>query len=270
MKANLRMTGDQSAYFLELGKLISSVGDARFASNMHQIIAATVPIDFLDLSEWTIDENEGSIISIQPLGREYAEQKPENLTVSQDHDMLLARMVNVDDFLLIHLKPPFSSCTGPASCGSAGTYHCSLVSRKSNRRCVISLHRQHHQRDFSLHELSFLKNFSEALLPLLERHAQTTRTLCTAHADNDAITQGGQQLQREFNEKLSHSEVRLSLREKEICLGILAGATVPELADKLHVKNSSIETYLKRAAAKLGVKGRHGLVKWMTGVAQMA
>ncbi|MCI3945720.1 LuxR family transcriptional regulator [Pseudomonas syringae] len=268
MKANLRMTGNQSAYFLELGRLISSVGDARFASNMYQMIAATVPIDFLDLSEWTIDEHEGSIISIQPLGRETSEQKPATSPVSQDNEMLLARMVNVDDFLLIHLKPPFSGT--PVSNCSAVTYQCNLVSRKSNRRCVISLHRQHPQRDFSLHELSFLKNFSEALLPLLERHAQATRTLCTAHADNDAVTQGGQQLQREFNEKLSHSEVRLSLREKEICLGLLAGATVPELADKLHVKNSSIETYLKRAAAKLGVKGRHGLVKWMTGVTQTA
>ncbi|TRN79324.1 LuxR family transcriptional regulator [Pseudomonas syringae] len=261
MEANLQMTGNQSAYFLELGKLIASVGDTGFAANMYQIIAATVPIDLLDLSEWTIDENEGNVISIQPLGQENADQKPFSLSVSQNQEMLLARMLNVDDFLLVHLKPP-------CSMGSSGTYHCNLVSRKSNRRCVISLHRDHHQRDFSLHELSFLKNFSEALLPLLGRHAQTTRTLCTAHADNEAVTQGGHQLQREFNEKLSRSEVRLSLREKEICLGILAGATVPELADKLHVKNSSIETYLKRAGAKLGVKGRHGLVKWMTGVSQ--
>ncbi|AHG41273.1 LuxR family transcriptional regulator [Pseudomonas syringae CC1557] len=267
MEANPRMTGNQSAYFLELGTLISSVGDAGFASNMYQMIAASVPIDFLDLSEWTIDEIAGAVVSIHPLGQESAEQKPVNLTVPQDQETLLARMLNVEDFLLIHLKPPINA--GPVSSGPAGTYHCNLVSRKSNRRCVISLHRRQ-QRDFSLHELSFLKNFSEALLPLVERHAQATRTLCNAHADNEAVTQGGQQLQREFNEKLSHSEARLSLREKETCLGILAGATVPELADKLHVKNSSIETYLKRAGAKLGVRGRHGLVKWLTGVTQIA
>ncbi|MEE4149450.1 helix-turn-helix transcriptional regulator [Pseudomonas viridiflava] len=268
MKPNVQMTGNQSAYFLELGKLISSVGDARFVSNMYQIIAATVPIDLLDLSEWTIDENEGSVISIQTLGQEKADQKQVSLIDSQDQATLLARMLKVDDILLIHLKPPCS--TGHLSSCSPGTFHCNLVSRKSNRRSVISLHRGHHQRDFSLHELSFLKNFSEALLPLLERHAQTTRALCTAHADNETVTQGGQQLQREFNDKLNQTEVQLSLREKEICLGILAGASVPELADKLHVKNSSIETYLKRAGAKLGVKGRHGLMKWMTGVSETA
>ena len=269
MNANLRMTGKQPAYFLELGRLISSVGDVQFVSNMYQLIAASVPIDLLDLSEWTIDENEASIISIQPLGREGAEQKQSLSTPSQDSQMLLTRMVNVDYSLLIHLKYPFSDVPGDAT-GSSVAYQCNLVSRKSNRRCVISLHRQQPLRDFSLHELSFLKNFSETLLPLLERHAQATRNLCNVPAEGDAMALGGQQLQRDFNEKLTHSDVRLSLREKEICLGLLAGATVPEMAEKLHVKNSSIETYLKRAAAKLGVKGRHGLVKWMIGVSQTA
>ncbi len=51
---------------------------------MYQIIAASVPIDCLDLSEWTIDENEGSVISIQPLGQETADHKPMILTVSQN------------------------------------------------------------------------------------------------------------------------------------------------------------------------------------------
>jgi len=37
------------------------------------------------------------------------------------------------------------------------------------------------------------------------------------------------------------------------------------MAQRLNVKNSSIETYLKRATAKLGVSGRHGLTKWMAG-----
>ena len=46
---------------------------------------------------------------------------------------------------------------------------------------------------------------------------------------------------------------------------LLTGGTVPQMAEKLSVKNSSIETYLKRAAAKLGVSGRHGLAKWMVG-----
>ncbi|MEX5571502.1 MULTISPECIES: helix-turn-helix transcriptional regulator [Pseudomonas syringae group] len=269
MNANLRMTGKQPAYFLELGRLISSVGDAQFVSNMYQLIAASVPIDLLELSEWTIDESEASIISIQPLGREATERKLGTPTALPDNQMLLTRMLNLDDSLLIHLKYTINDASG-SNTGSSVAYQCNLVSRKSNRRCVISLRREPPLRDFSLHELSFLKNFSETLLPLLERHAQATRNLFSTPTEEDSAMQGGQQLQKDFNEKLTLSEVRLSLREKEICLGLLAGSTVPEMAEKLHVKNSSIETYLKRAAAKLGVKGRHGLVKWMIGVSQSA
>jgi DNA-binding NarL/FixJ family response regulator len=73
------------------------------------------------------------------------------------------------------------------------------------------------------------------------------------------------QLQREFYKRLSLSDITLSAREQEVCLGLLTGGTVPQMAEKLSVKNSSIETYLKRAAAKLGVSGRHGLAKWMVG-----
>ncbi|WP_240364853.1 LuxR C-terminal-related transcriptional regulator, partial [Pseudomonas syringae] len=61
---------------------------------------------------------------------------------------------------------------------------------------------------------------------------------------------------------------RLSTREREICLGLLMGSSIRALADKLNVKSSSIETYLKRAAAKLGATGRNGLIKWMAGFSE--
>jgi len=72
-------------------------------------------------------------------------------------------------------------------------------------------------------------------------------------------------LRHSFGERLVQEAVRLSTREQEVCLGLLTGGTVPEMAQRLNVKNSSIETYLKRATAKLGVSGRHGLTKWMAG-----
>ena len=66
-------------------------------------------------------------------------------------------------------------------------------------------------------------------------------------------------------EGMALGDITLSVREKEVCLGLLTGGTVPQMAEKLRVKNSSIETYLKHAAAKLGVSGRHGLARWMAG-----
>ena len=35
------------------------------------------------------------------------------------------------------------------------------------------------------------------------------------------------------------------------------------VAEELGVKESTVETYIKRAAVKLGISGRHGLTKWM-------
>ncbi|MBJ2215666.1 LuxR family transcriptional regulator, partial [Pseudomonas carnis] len=41
------------------------------------------------------------------------------------------------------------------------------------------------------------------------------------------------------------------------------GRTAPELAEQLALKVNTIESYLKRAAIKLGISGRHSLLRWM-------
>ncbi|WAJ35459.1 helix-turn-helix transcriptional regulator [Pseudomonas sp. GOM7] len=261
MNSKLQETGKRSAYFLALGRLISSVGSHDFVSHMHELINDSVPIDLTQISEWTIDENERKVINTWLIGTAPAVSE----TCPQDHDWLLGRLLESEEAPLIHNKYPNAMIKEPTPCLDA--WCCNVASRKSNRYWLISLHRHTPQKDFSIHELSFLKNFSETLLPLLERHAQATRELCDL-PQMTPDTSGGRELQRNFNEKLKLTDTQLSMREREICLGLLAGATVPEMAEKLHVKNSSIETYLKRAAAKLGVKGRHGLVKWMIGMSQ--
>ncbi|MOA44600.1 Bacterial regulatory protein, luxR family [compost metagenome] len=118
---------------------------------------------------------------------------------------------------------------------------------------------------FSLPELSFLKSLSDTLLPLIERHAQISRQILARQPRQPLAELDQAPLAQVFDERLALSDIALSVREKEVCLGLLTGGTVPQMAEKLRVKNSSIETYLKRATAKLGVSGRHGLAKWMAG-----
>ena len=102
------------------------------------------------------------------------------------------------------------------------------------------------------------------MLPLVEHHGQlldhSIRPPGSAPNDSEPPA-----LRQAFAERLGKEAVRLSVREQEVCLGLLTGGTVPEMAQRLNVKNSSVETYLKRATAKLGVSGRHGLAKWMAG-----
>lgn len=251
-------------FYGELGELIASTGGERFAANMLHLVGKLVPVDLVDLSEWTLDEGQASILEIKLLGSASLQTPPppcRALRHRSDHP-LLKTLIDMDDSLLIQMNAQAQS---PHARETA--HQCNLVSRKSNRRCVISFFRPPTQRVFSLFELSFLKSLSHTLLPLIESHAhisrQTTPDLPQAHI---ARASGDQTpLQRAFYTRLAQADITLSAREKEVCMGLLSGGTVPEMAEKLSVKNSSIETYLKRAAAKLGVSGRHGLAKWMAG-----
>ncbi|AZC23856.1 MULTISPECIES: helix-turn-helix transcriptional regulator [Pseudomonas] len=251
-------------FYLELGQLISSTGHGQFAANMLELVNKLVSVSQLLLSEWTLDENLGCSREIALLGRAGLQEELPLPEPPRRHDPLLHKMLEMDDSLLIQIN------IQPHDRQSRNLPHqCHLVSRKANRRCVIAFYRESAQGAFSLAELSFLKSLSTTLLPLLERHAQQYRQQALKSLRNwstrPVANQDQSPLQREFDERLSLGDITLSAREKEVCLGLLTGGTVPEMAQRLSVKNSSIETYLKRAAAKLGVSGRHGLAKWMVG-----
>ncbi|MFJ2709595.1 helix-turn-helix transcriptional regulator [Pseudomonas sp. NPDC087346] len=249
-------------FYWQLGELIASTGDDHFASNMFQLVDTLVPVNRVDLSEWTLDERQASVVEIKPLGSAGLPQAfpPPNPLERPDDHPLLEKMIEMNDSLLIQLKAP------PRPRHPLHSAHqCNLVSRTSNRRCVISFYRPHTHRVFSLPELSFLKSLSDTLLPLIERHAQISRQTDARQPRPLSTDMEQAPLQQVFDERLALGGIVLSAREKEVCLGLLTGGTVPQMALKLRVKNSSIETYLKRATAKLGVSGRHGLAKWMAG-----
>lgn len=251
-------------FYWQLGELIASTGDDHFATNMFQLVDTLVPVNRVDLSEWTLDERQASVVEIKTLGSAGLPQTlhaPDPLERPDDHP-LLQKMIEMSDSLLIQLRASLLPRHPLHS-----VHQCNLVSRRSNRRCVISFFRPHTQRVFSLPELSFLKSLSDTLLPLIERHAQISReTIAKQTRLRLPLTDIDQApLAQVLDERLTLNGVVLSAREKEVCLGLLTGGTVPQMAEKLRVKNSSIETYLKRATAKLGVSGRHGLAKWMSG-----
>ncbi len=249
-------------FYAEMGELIAHSGHEAFADHMLHLVSKWIPIHLVDLSEWTLDELRDRVLDIKLLGSAGQKQDlPAPLAVRPlDDHPLLQQMLSMQDPLLIQMSAK------PNSAHPRGTSHqCNLVSRQGNRRCVISFYRPPSQRGFSLAQLSFLKCLSDTLLPLIERHAHVLRQAPQAQAEPSYTLLEQSQLQREFYKRLSLGDITLSAREQEVCLGLLTGGTVPQMAEKLSVKNSSIETYLKRAAAKLGVSGRHGLAKWMVG-----
>lgn len=91
------------------------------------------------------------------------------------------------------------------------------------------------------------------MLPLLIQHARLARL--TPRSDDGAL------LQR-FEQRLAASGAALSQRERLVCRAVLQGQPVPQIADTLALKPSSVRTYLGRALAKLGVANRAGLFAW--------
>lgn len=244
--------------YLQLGELIAETGGACFAEQMLRLLQDQVRIDGLEITEWTLDAPQLLDSRVEVLGRAGVQAK--QLGARTPHP-LLQSIERMNDPLLIEFKAPNGSNPATLRCA----HQCHLVSCSGTKRWVISAYRLPSERRFSLAELSQLKSLSDTLLPLVEHHVQLLGDAKVECRDStiEEADMGG--LQQSFGKRLGQASIKLSSREQEVCLGLLTGSTIPELAARLSVKNSSVETYLKRAAAKLGVSGRNGLTKWMTG-----
>lgn len=106
---------------------------------------------------------------------------------------------------------------------------------------------------FTLSERHLLEDISPLLLPMLEKHGDALQP-------PPAV---GESMPARFLERLQQRGLSLSERERQVCLGLLAGHTAPQQAALLALKVNTVESYLRRAAIKLGISGRHSLMRWM-------
>jgi len=131
---------------------------------------------------------------------------------------------------------------------------------------VISVYRSCQSQSFSHQERPLLQDFSP-LLPMVEEHlaALQPHNAPGNHpgAADSLEHQGLETLRLRFAARLRQSGLKLSNREMQVCVGLLAGRTAPELAGQLKLKVHTVESYLKRAAIKMGISGRHSLLRWM-------
>ncbi|KAF1031049.1 MAG: hypothetical protein GAK37_00986 [Pseudomonas sp.] len=189
------------------------------------------------------------------------------------HDLILTQLA-VDATHISQLRVGTGSSSRPGAspvysesvptrdeaCASAQLH---LTRRKDDYRYVLSVYRSSPSQHFSAHERSLLQDFSSLLLPLVEKHITAVQPCASAPAPQSP---GIETLRQRFDERLAQSGLTLSSREQEVCLGLLAGRTAPELAEHLALKVNTIESYLKRAAIKMGISGRHSLMRWMYSV----
>lgn len=174
------------------------------------------------------------------------------------HDLIQAHLTidamqirNVDSALISDTV--FSSTHRPADdLNDPARLH--LIRRKAGYSHEIRVLRA--VQGFSAWDRSRLEDISPLLLPMLDKHIDALQP-------NAIERNGPQRLQQRFVERLSQSGLTLSARECQVCLGLLAGHTAPEQAERLELKVNTVESYLRRAAIKLGISGRHALMRWM-------
>ncbi|MEE1886361.1 helix-turn-helix transcriptional regulator [Pseudomonas carassii] len=133
-----------------------------------------------------------------------------------------------------------------------------LARRKDGYRYEITVLRADPRVGFSATERSRLEDISPLLLPMLEKHINALQPVAPEAVDVDSLEQ-------RFLERLRQTGISLSEREMQVCEGFLAGRTAPQQAEHLRLKVNTVESYLRRAAIKLGISGRHSLMRWMYG-----
>lgn len=130
---------------------------------------------------------------------------------------------------------------------------CTLIGCADGDVYALSLYRGSDAEPFLLSELSYLREIGNFVIPLIAQHVKhASQIVC---ADERSIVEL-------FSKRVVGAGVRLSPQERLACEGILTGKSGNAIAEALHVKPSTVKTYVERAFVKLNIKNRPELFVW--------
>ncbi|AZC23862.1 MULTISPECIES: LuxR C-terminal-related transcriptional regulator [Pseudomonas] len=234
--------------FPHIGKVIASTGSRRFPRMLHDLILTQLAVDATHITQLRVDQ------AVDGHGH----------NAVHNHHPLHGLPAN-DDPLLCATFPEQGSDASPMPQrrhGDANPVQLHLTGHKDSYQYVVSVYRSNQARSFSAQERTLLEDFSPLLLPMVEKHISALQPR-GADTAQDGSVEGLETLRLRFADRLARSGLSLSNREMEVCVGLLAGRTAPQLAEQCQLKVNTVESYLKRAAIKLGISGRHSLLRWM-------
>ncbi|KPA87587.1 response regulator containing a CheY-like receiver domain and an HTH DNA-binding domain [Pseudomonas asplenii] len=247
--------------FPSVGKVIASTGNRHFPRMLHDLITAQLPVDATHITELRLDTADPTSSSIGGVG----------ISPICTDTLMNAAAVKwpappVDDAVGAWPQTELTCCQH-ASTLHTRPNHLHLICRTRSRCYALSLYRPAPSPGFSPQECAFLQEFSCVLLPIIGEHVEALLPTPSHPQDLSATEEldgsGLDALRQRFLERLEMFGVNLSSRETEVCVGLLAGRTAPELAEQLALRVNTVESYLKRASIKMGIGGRRSLIRWM-------
>ena len=250
-----------------LGEIVESVGTPDFVPGMARLLNRLVPLDVLHIERSRADP-------ALPIGYQCEWIGSSGVSV-QASEIAAVMGLYYDRFFQV--DPLFAGLRGKSGTLLALrdiaampqnefrqrlfddvhiAHECVLAHGTRYSQLSLALERVDRRSPFSLDELSRLRRSGDFLFPLLQLHSTLTAARHTTHPAGVAHPLAL------FDGQLSAHAVALSRREYETCRQLLSGRTIPETAEIIGVRPSSIESYVKRAFIKLGVHTRRELFAW--------
>jgi DNA-binding CsgD family transcriptional regulator len=120
-------------------------------------------------------------------------------------------------------------------------------------RYSLSVCRARRLPPFSLKELSILKHLATLVLPLAAAHKRLAGAIPLHDEPAD-------QTDDRLAQWLPHLFGKLTPRESRVCSAFVQGMSTTAVAKSMGIKPSTVDTYAKRAFAKLGIESRRQLL----------
>jgi DNA-binding CsgD family transcriptional regulator len=257
--------GQLAALSNALGPVVDSAGSSRFLGQLFDCVKQFVDCDSLHLQRARVTPRDTRARRIEWIGSYAPDHENLQRTMEKyfgsfaDRDPLNDRVSDAPHGELIHRSAQTIEDT-ELRCliyDVANIHDECVVVRPSNGIAYsLSVCRARRLPAFSLYELSVLKHLGQVLLPELH-----TRMVGVPLDDNVNKIAPADVLQA----YLTRRSILLSSRETSVCSAFVKGMTTVSIAQAMGVKESTVETYAKRAFAKLGVSSRRELLSLVHG-----
>ncbi|CAE6742767.1 hypothetical protein R69608_01377 [Paraburkholderia nemoris] len=259
--------GQLAALSNAMGPVVDAAGSSRFLRELFDCVKQFVDCDSLHLQRARVASQHASARRVEWIGSYAADLDMLQRTMETyfgsfaDRDPLNERVSDARQVELIHRSAQtIEDIELRCLIYDVADIHdeCVVVRPSNGIAYSLSTCRSRRLPAFSLYELSVLKHLAQMLLPLAELH---TRMVGVPLDDNVNRIAPADVLQA----YLTRRSILLSSRETSVCSAFVKGMTTLSIAEAMGVKESTVETYAKRAFAKLGVNSRRGLLSLVHG-----
>lgn len=251
----------------ELVDIARALGRPQFTQVLWAFINSRVTVASLELCCYTRNTAHTKMVNIEWLGTASGPAYPD-IDLEEEAKIYLERHWHLDPLkpLIIELEgtighkiTPEQVCTEDARLewfgGGRVPEHYAICEAFGNFIYVLYFMRTNQQHPFSDEDLRYLHHMAAFTLPLLRSHAEIVPARLSIVNHNPT-------LRKHLCRKLERHAIEISQREFDVCLAILSGKSLTQIADDLGIQVTSVKTYLARALEKIGVHTKGELFSW--------